>query len=91
MVKVEVNYYNLDGSLSHTYSSNWENTGLFCLNCGERGLFAEDNGDYYEGETHICLKCGYFFNLPRCPDDGKEDEQKRQVLAQLRKHKADIG
>jgi hypothetical protein len=83
--KVIVSYYNKDKSISHTSDSFWSQTNLHCLNCGEVGLYAESVGDYYEGETHICLKCGYYFNLPQKPSDGKEDVQREQVLQQLTK------
>jgi len=55
----------------------WE---LHCLKCGAENIWSEDFGDYYEGETHICLKCNHYFNLPSKPEDGIECEQKSQVL-----------
>jgi len=83
-MEINVEYYKKDGSLSHSYDSIWGKTDLHCLNCGSSGLYAENEGDYYQGETHICLDCGYYFNLPCDPSDGNEDEQKKQILKHLR-------
>jgi len=87
-MKTKVNYYNTDGSVSHTSDNTWSLTKLHCLNCGEKGIYSEAFGDYYAGERHICLKCGYYFSLPGEPDDAKEDVQQKQVLEQLRALKA---
>ena len=83
--KITVDYYHNNGTeVSHSYDSTWEETDLHCLQCGKPSLWAENGGDYYQGETHICLDCGYYFNLPGYPSDGNEDAQKKQVLKFLK-------
>ena len=47
---------------------NWKKSDLYCLNCGKKKLWFNDNGgDYYQGETYLCVKCDCQFNLPHEP------------------------
>lgn len=67
---------------SHQYTEPWEKTDLYCLNCGEKDLWVcNDGGDYYHGETHMCLSCEHSFSLPGYPSDPSDlDEQRlRQI------------
>ena len=43
----------------------YNETKLYCPNCGKQTVYVEDNdGDYYEGPTHLCTSCDRDFTLP---------------------------
>ena len=89
---VEVDYYRTDRktneqTVSHNSKQEYTKTELHCLNCGEKGLYAETFGDYYAGEQHVCLKCNHYFSLPFQPQDGATDTQVKQILKQLKEAK----
>ena len=46
----------------HSYSEEWEATDLYCIECGEPGLWRETGpGDYDQGQSHVCDSCGAWF------------------------------
>lgn len=70
---------------SHQSTEPWEKTDLYCLNCGRQEVWiCDDGGDYYQGETHMCLSCEHSFNLPHYPTD--PDDQDEQRLRQIREY-----
>lgn len=81
---IEIKYFNGAKKISHTIKNEYTKTELHCLNCGEKGVFSEDNGDYYEGERHVCLSCDFYFSVPSFPENGLEHEQIKQVLEALK-------
>jgi hypothetical protein len=45
---------------------------MHCPGCGKTEVWHEDDpGDYYVGETHLCVECGYAFTIqPAIARDG---------------------
>lgn len=55
--KVVVKY-----SAGHTSTSWWLRGGLFCPECGAKGVWEEQSdGDYYVGPDYACTTCGAVF------------------------------
>lgn len=67
----------------HHYIDAFEKTEFYCMNCGEKNVWAALSGDYYQGEEHLCLACEHSWNMPGQP--AKEDTPtKRLIIEQLR-------
>jgi hypothetical protein len=76
---------------THSYEEPWELTALFCLSCGHSAIWCKrDGGDYYQGETYLCIDCEASWALPSEPDRNV-DEIKTQRLTALRFNKAGKG
>lgn len=51
----------------------WEETPLYCPNCGARTVWCESGeGDYYRGPDHGCTSCRHSFALPGGVDEAVE-------------------
>lgn len=55
---------------THHYFHEWNKTDFFCMNCGQKEVWAEECGDYYQGEAHLCISCEHSWNMPYSPDIG---------------------
>lgn len=50
---------------SHHYFEEYEKSDLYCPNCGENEVWEEmGDGDYYVGNDHACVGCGFIFTMP---------------------------
>lgn len=46
-------------------TTNWIKEDYYCPNCGKQEVWMEENsGDYYVGETYLCINCAFKFALP---------------------------
>lgn len=82
MIKFEVRY-----EAGHSYSETWEKTSYHCPRCGNKEVWHETSGgDYYVGETHLCLACNAHFYLPSQPTDDPKSWQDKQRLEAIWKH-----
>ena len=71
----------------HSYNEQWEKSDYFCPRCGagdSEWFQASCGGDYYVGETHLCLKCEAHFYLPTDPRAQPENWQDKQRLEAIR-------
>jgi len=60
-LKVAVTY-----PAGHTLESEWEKSDLYCPSCGKQEVWEEKTdggGDYYCGESHVCVACEASFTL----------------------------
>ena len=77
-MKVSVKY-----NAGHTIESEWLNTNIYCPNCGKKEVWREnDGGDYYLGESYLCISCEHGFNEPNI--SYCIDELDKQRLEQLK-------
>jgi hypothetical protein len=66
---------------THYYEHEYEETSLFCPQCGKRAVWSETGaGDYYCGPTHVCLECSNSFTI----QESGEGELSRSIAEQLR-------
>jgi len=69
--------------LGHSYDFVYELEDLYCPNCGKKSVWVEQGpGDYYEGQTHVCVECNSTFSMPRLHVD-HSDENHKQVIEQI--------
>lgn len=48
---------------SHEIIFNFKKTNYYCMNCGKKSLWMQDDGgDYYEGEAYYCTSCDHRLN-----------------------------
>ena len=68
-----------------TRSKEWEyDRDTHCPSCGEKTVFIECNdGDYYEGPSHICINCSTYFTMPNLMDINSDDDWHGSELRQL--------
>lgn len=71
---------------SHHYTEEWNKTEYHCMNCSAHSVWAEEAGDYYAGETHVCTDCGYCWSMPGRPRPMSGDNN-LMILEQLREEK----
>ena len=84
-MRFKVNYFNRNGSLSHSYEEGWEKTDYFCPCCAKQEVWNEQSGgDFYVGEQHLCAACGATFHLPSGAYPRADNKQDEQRLAALR-------
>lgn len=45
--------------------SDWNKSDLYCPSCGKKEVYEESSGggDYYCGESHICISCGVWYKI----------------------------
>jgi hypothetical protein len=84
--KLTVNHFR-GQQISHSYEETWERTELRCPSCGAARVWHDTgSGDFYVGETHLCLSCGSHFTIqgPYGPTDDARDPnvQRRAALAE---------
>ena len=65
------------------YHHDWSKSDLLCPHCGQPSVWEQNagGGDYYVGETFVCVKCGREFTIQGPNPMGSDDE----ILQQLRK------
>ena len=53
----------------------WIETDRHCFRCGVKGVWRDDDDDYYAGYAYVCLHCKAEFSIPCDPgdDDGGAD------------------
>lgn len=76
-VEVTVKY-----AAGHSISFTYDETDLFCPNCGKQNVWVESGeGDYYQGPAHYCISCEWYFTMPGI---GTPGEAGLQIVAQIR-------
>jgi predicted RNA-binding Zn-ribbon protein involved in translation (DUF1610 family) len=66
----------------HTIKHTFTDTALYCPNCGKQSVWIDTGGgDYYVGETHLCVSCDTSFYLPNI---GSPDDADQQAIAAIR-------
>lgn len=57
----------------HSYKETWKKTEYFCPCCGTKAVWQRpDGGDYYQGETFLCVDCETQWNWPNEPSDAND-------------------
>lgn len=70
--------------LGHRIDESWIPAVVHCPSCGSSEVMVEDGpGDYYDGEKHVCLKCGSYFALHIYGLDGSEDRARLEVIRSM--------
>lgn len=65
---------------THHYIEEFEKCDLFCPNCGVRSVWQEQSqGDYYLGETFICISCDHDFSI-QGPSASSEQNQLKRIV-----------
>jgi len=69
----------------HSYQHTYEKCELFCPECGVQQVWQEQSeGDYYVGETYVCLGCEVQFTIQGPTLISGSDESVKQILSALR-------
>ena len=67
----------------------WIKSDWFCPSCGKKSVWERnDEGDYYQGITSLCLGCGNQHHLDSC---GRETEKGDLYADDLKKLRATVG
>lgn len=68
----------------HVYNETWKKTKYHCPCCGIKDVWQKpDGGDYYQGESFLCVTCKAHWNWPAEPFD-QDDWQSRQRIDAIR-------
>lgn len=69
----------------HSYDETWVPTDYHCPRCAAKDVWVEQSeGDYYQGPSHLCRKCGASFALPSGAYVNDKNWQNQQRLKVLR-------
>lgn len=66
-VEVTTRIITISYKAGHSHKEKWDRTKYFCMECGEQAVWAAQDGDYYQGERHMCALCGFSWNMPDSP------------------------
>jgi len=85
-IKIKIDYYKFgEDIISHTAEEEWEDTRFYCPNCGKKDSVWREvgPGDYYLGESYLCISCNHGFCLPIETCDESNNKQNKQIIKQL--------
>lgn len=76
--------YDRDKIITQTKKEDWTKEEYFCPECGQKSVWCriENSGDYYVGETYLCVNCDTYFYLPSGNIDAKSSY--KEQLTQLK-------
>ncbi len=66
---------------THHYFEEYNKTDVRCPSCGEQTVWESTEGDYYSGNTFLCLSCNHDFNYF---DNGTATETYKGIIEQLK-------
>lgn len=49
---------------THVARYRYEPTDFYCMNCGKKSVWEDDQDDYYQGNAFVCFSCGAYWQNP---------------------------
>lgn len=68
------------------HTEKWTETDYHCIGCGNKSVWVENEGDFYQGCRNMCVLCGWSFSCEHKTDD-KYDKQRMEKITAFKPFK----